>query len=126
MNISHKLKNQQHILIDSISDIFIRMDKNMFIQILHNVFSNFIKYAGKNTTMTCSYSRTKDSVKIILKDDGIGIPEDEINLVREKFYRVDKSRTRNSSMSMGIGLSIIDHIIRIHEGSLSIENNLPH
>lgn len=119
-------KNQQHILIDSISDIFIRMDKNMFIQILHNVFSNFIKYAGKNTTMTCSYSRTKDSVKIILKDDGIGIPEDEINLVREKFYRVDKSRTRNSSMSMGIGLSIIDHIIRIHEGSLSIENNLPH
>lgn len=119
-------KNQQHILIDSISDIFIRMDKNMFIQILHNVFSNFIKYAGKNTTMTCSYSRTKDSVKIILKDDGIGIPEDEINLVIEKFYRVDKSRTRNSSMSMGIGLSIIDHIIRIHEGSLSIENNLPH
>jgi len=118
-------KNQQHILIDSMSDIFIRMDKNMFIQILHNVFSNFIKYAGKQTILTCNYSRTKDFIKIILQDDGIGIPEDEINLVREKFYRVDKSRTRDPNMSMGIGLSIIDHIIRIHEGSLSIENNIP-
>ncbi len=118
-------KNQQQIMIDSMSDIFIRMDKNMFIQILHNVFSNFIKYAGKQTILTCNYSRTKDFIKIVLKDDGIGIPEDEINLVREKFYRVDKSRTRDPNMSMGIGLSIIDHIIRIHEGSLSIENNIP-
>lgn len=106
-------------------DVFIRMDNNMFIQILHNVFSNFIKYAGKNTLLKCICTRDKDIIKIEFSDNGIGIPIDEINLVREKFYRVDKSRTRDATMSMGIGLSIIDHITRIHEGSLIIENNSP-
>ncbi len=95
----------------------------MFIQILHNVFSNFIKYAGNNTILICKYIRTKDYIQIIFNDNGIGIPESEISLVREKFYRIDKSRTRDKNMSMGIGLSIIDHIARIHDGSLDIKNN---
>lgn len=101
------------------------MDKSMFIQILHNIFSNFIKYAGTKTQLTCSYVRTKESIEISFHDNGIGIPESEISLVREKFYRIDKSRTRDKNMSMGIGLSIIDHIVRIHDGSLSIRNNTP-
>jgi two-component system, OmpR family, phosphate regulon sensor histidine kinase PhoR len=105
--------------------MFIRMDRNSFVQILHNIFSNFIKYAGTDTTLTCRYTREKDSIKIEFSDNGIGIPADEISLVREKFYRVDKSRTRDVNMSMGIGLSIIDHIIRIHDGSLEITNNTP-
>lgn len=97
----------------------------MFIQILHNVFSNFIKYAGHGTQLTCTYIRTKNAIQITFHDDGIGIPESEISLVREKFYRIDKSRTRDTNMSMGIGLSIIDHIVRIHDGSLEIKNNTP-
>ncbi len=118
-------KSEQQIIIIWETDVFIRMDNNMFIQILHNVFSNFIKYAGNNTILECSCVRSKDSIIIQFSDNGIGIPVDEINLVREKFYRVDKSRTRDATMSMGIGLSIIDHISRIHEGSLVIENNIP-
>ena len=118
-------KNKQSIHILSLSDVYIRMDKNMFIQILHNIFSNFIKYAGPTTELSCDYTRTKESIKIIFRDNGIGIPEDEINLVKEKFYRVDKSRTRDTTISMGIGLSIIDHIVRIHDGTLGIEKNLP-
>ncbi len=78
-----------------------------------------------NTTLQCEYIRNKDTVSIKFSDNGIGIPEDEINLVKEKFYRVDKSRTRDSMMSMGIGLSIIDHIVRIHDGNLDISNNFP-
>lgn len=78
-----------------------------------------------NTTLQCEYIRNKDTVSIKFSDNGIGIPEDEINLVKEKFYRVDKSRTRDSMMSMGIGLSIIDHIVRIHDGNLDISNNSP-
>lgn len=118
-------KTGQQIIVLRESDMFIRMDRNSFIQILHNVFSNFIKYAGTNTVLTCQYTREKDTIKIEFSDNGIGIPTDEISLVREKFYRVDKSRTRDANMSMGIGLSIIDHIVRIHDGSLEIENNAP-
>lgn len=118
-------KTHQQIVIKSDPDVFIRMDKNMFIQILHNVFSNFIKYSWINTELVCSFVRHKDSISIKFSDNGIWIPENEINLVKEKFYRVDKSRTRDSSMSMGIWLSIIDHIVRIHDGALEIANNTP-
>ncbi len=120
------LTNQQTILITGDIADSMRMDTNMFVQVLHNIFSNFIKYAGKWTTLTCQYSLSKESITIEFSDTGVGIPEEEISLVREKFYRVDKARTRDSSMSMGIGLSIIDHIIRIHDGSLDISNNIPH
>ena len=98
----------------------------MLVQILHNIFSNFIKYAGTDTILTCRYTRKKEAIQIEFSDNGVGIPTDEISLVREKFYRIDKSRTRDMSMSMGIGLSIIDHIVRIHDGSLEISNNSPH
>jgi signal transduction histidine kinase len=118
-------KNAQKISIEWVNDVYIRMDKNMLIQILHNVFSNFIKYAGNNTELICSYIRKKDQIEILFNDNGIGIPEAEISMVLEKFYRIDKSRTRDTQMSMGIGLSIIDHIVRIHDGSLTIHNNKP-
>jgi signal transduction histidine kinase len=116
----------QQILITPKHDIFIHMDSDMCTQILHNVFSNFVKYAGKGATLSCSYSKTPTTIQIIFSDDGVGIPESEIALVREKFYRVDKSRTRDTTMSMGIGLSIIEHIIRIHDGHLDIANIAPH
>ena len=116
-------KNEQKIYIEWVHDVYIRMDKNMLVQVLHNIFSNFIKYAGNSTELICSYTRKKDHIELQFKDNGIGIPESEISLVREKFYRIDKSRTRDTQMSMGIWLSIIDHIARIHDWSLIIENN---
>jgi two-component system, OmpR family, sensor histidine kinase BaeS len=119
-------KNKQQILLIPTHDVFVRMDSDMCIQILHNVFSNFVKYAGKGATLSCSYAKSPTTVQIIFSDDGAGIPEDEIALVREKFYRVDKSRTRDTQVSMGIGLSIIDHIVRIHDGHLDIANVEPH
>ncbi len=119
-------KIKQQVQIYGNIDVSVRMDRNMFVQILHNIFSNSIKYAGNNTTLECRYSREKDTIRIEFSDNGVGIPTEEISLVREKFYRVDKSRTRDANMSMGIGLSIIDHIVRIHDGSLDISNNIPH
>ncbi len=116
----------QHIFILGEDDVSIRMDLNMFIQIIHNIFSNFIKYAGEDTILNCNYIRHKDTIEIIFSDDGIGIPEEEINLVREKFYRVDKARTHNGNISMWIWLSIIDHITRIHDGSFTLTQNKPH
>jgi two-component system, OmpR family, sensor histidine kinase BaeS len=119
-------KNKQ--VITNIGDpsIHLRMDPGMFVQILHNIFSNFIKYSGTDTRLEIRCTRQKDTINIVFSDDGIGIPTDQISLVREKFYRVDKSRTRDTTMSMGIGLSIIDHIVRIHDGSLDISARSPH
>lgn len=59
-------------------------------------------------------------------DDGIGIDHKEINFIKEKFYRLDKARTQEYDTSMWIGLSIVDHIVRIHDGTFTIEQVTPH
>jgi signal transduction histidine kinase len=118
-------KSHQKIIFNFPTDTMTRMDKSMFAQVAHNIFSNFLKYAGKNATLTCSYTKTPAAYTFYFSDDGIGIPDNEIDLVKEKFYRVDKWRTRDEYISMGIGLSIVDRIARLHNGSLEIQKNTP-
>ena len=105
-------------------DTMTSMDKGMYIQILHNIISNFIKYAGNDSILTFWYRKSDTEYTIIFSDDGMGIPDDELEYVKEKFYRVDKART-GADKSMGIGLSIVDRIARLHRGSLEIEKNSP-
>jgi len=69
--------------------------------------------------------KNKESYLFSFADNGIGIPENEIEFVKEKFYRIDKSRTRDTDMSMGIGLSIVDRIAKLHGGTLEIAKNTP-
>jgi two-component system, OmpR family, sensor histidine kinase ArlS len=70
------------------------------------------------------YQKKEKEYLIEFIDDGIGIPDSELAFVKEKFYRVDKART-GSDKSMGIGLSIVDRIARLHRGNLEIERNMP-
>ena len=106
-------------------DTMTRIDESMFTQIIHNIFSNFIKYSGTESTLTCRYEKTDMHVILSFVDDGVGIPQKDLPYVKEKFYRVDTGRTRTDK-SMGIGLSIIDHIMRVHGGAFAIENTQPH
>ncbi len=117
-------KNEQSISLHFGRESMIRMDRNMCIQIVHNIFSNFIKYAWMGSHLLCSFERTENSYILTFADDGIGIPDSEIDYVKEKFYRVDKGRNQEDK-SMGIGLSIIDRIAHLHRGSLRVEKNHP-
>lgn len=117
-------KNNQKIEIDMPRDTMIRMDEDMFIQIVHNIFSNFIKYAGQDTTLTCGYEKTNTEVLLKFSDNGKWVPEKDIWFVKEKFYRVDTGRTREWK-SMGIWLSVIDHIMRVHGGTFTLEHSTP-
>jgi signal transduction histidine kinase len=117
-------KKSQMIKLHLPTDTMTSMDRNMYIQILHNIFSNFIKYAWKDTTLTVRYEKKEKEYILQFIDNGIGIPDSELAFVKEKFYRVDKART-GSDKSMGIGLSIVDRIARLHRGSLEIERNTP-
>jgi signal transduction histidine kinase len=118
-------KKKQSVKLELPHDTMIHMDQGMYIQILHNIFSNFIKYAGRETELLVSLIKSEKEYVLTFSDNGVGIPDEELAFVKEKFYRVDKART-GSDKSMGIGLSIIDRIARLHRGSLSIEKNLPH
>ena len=86
-------KYSQSIVLDMPSDTVTSMDRDMYIQILHNIFSNFIKYAGKDTILTIEYEKKEKEYILSFTDDGTGIPESELAYVKEKFYRVDKART---------------------------------
>lgn len=114
--------NRQTIITDIVGDSMTRMDKWMCTQILHNIFSNFLKYAWEWTELICSYKKTTDMYILTFRDNGVWIPDSEIEFVREKFYRVDKWRTARDG-SMGIWLSIIDRIARLHHGSFHIEKS---
>ncbi len=118
-------KKWQKIELSIKNDSFVRMDKNLSIQVFHNIFSNFHKYAWENTTLIFSFEKNVEYYYFSFADNGIGIPENEIEFVKEKFYRIDKSRTRDADMSMGIGLSIVDRIAKLHGGALEITKNTP-
>ena len=117
-------KTQQQIITHFPRDTMTSMDKDMYIQILHNIFSNFIKYAGSDTSLTIHYEKNEREYHITFTDDGAWIPLWELDYVKEKFYRVDKWRNQHDK-SMGIGLSIIDRIAKLHRGSLTVEKNHP-
>lgn len=97
------------------------MNQDMFIQVLHNIFSNFLKYAGENTSLTFSIVQEKKYMILQFHDNGVGVSEEEIPYLMEKFYRVDKARTQKDG-SMGIGLSIVEKIARLHGGKCEISH----
>jgi signal transduction histidine kinase len=68
-------------------------DEGKFIQLLHNIFSNFVKYAGHNKTLTIQSIEKDEDIHIIFQDNGNGVQKKEVAFIREKFYQVDKSRS---------------------------------
>jgi signal transduction histidine kinase len=112
-NITLKIKGDSEVLadIDKITQVFI------------NLISNAIKYTNSSGHINILISKDKKNVKIDVKDDGIGISESDLPFVFERFYRVDKSRTRSTGGS-GIGLSIVKTIVEAHHGIVSIVSKL--
>ena len=92
-------------------------------QIFIIFIDNSIKYCDKDEKhIEIKVFKDKNNIKISIKDNGIGIPKEEIPKITDKFYRVDKSRKYNNSF--GIGLSIAIQIIKLYNGRLDIESDL--
>ncbi|MEJ5173060.1 MAG: ATP-binding protein [Hydrogenothermaceae bacterium] len=97
------------------------VDEQKFIIALKNLVENAIKY-NKTDGLVKVYSYQQDNSDIIVVEDtGIGIPRESIPLIFERFYRVDKSRSRNIG-GTGLGLSIVKHIIEAHKGKVWVES----
>lgn len=89
-------------------------DRDGLLQIVHNVFSNFRKYAGKGSRLSVRFFHTKNDTVIVFSDDGPGVPDSEVPFLREKFYQSEKSRTNEPGRGSGIGLSVVEKIVRLH------------
>lgn len=114
-------KNQRALVIGNKTELF--ADEGRISQVLINLISNAIKYSPEGSEIKVNISDMNDTVSLIVKDNGIGIPEEEIPYICERFYRADKSRNRLTGGS-GIGLAIVKSIVDAHGGSISASSKL--
>ena len=94
-------------------------DRELLIMAIHNLIENAINYSPEKTTVSITTKIDGGIVDISVTDQGIGIPESEIERIFERFYRVDPARSRETG-GTGLGLSIVKHIVAKHGGEVKV------
>ncbi|HEY4786622.1 MAG TPA: ATP-binding protein, partial [Bacteroidales bacterium] len=103
--------------------IKVNADKKRIIEVVNNLIINSIKYGKKNGTTTVSFYEIGDQIMVEIADTGIGIAEKDISRIFERFYRTDKSRSRDQG-GTGLGLSIVKHIIEAHDQTINVKSTV--
>lgn len=109
--------------VDIERDVEVMGDANRIIQIVTNLITNAITYSPENTTVTIRLKENDKYGIIEIEDQGIGIEKHEIARVFERFYRVDRARSRNSG-GTGLGLAIVKHLVEAHHGRIQVESEV--
>lgn len=105
------------------NEIVINADFDRIKQLFINVINNAITYSPENGQVTIKLEAMEDVVNVYITDTGIGIAEREIPRIFERFYRVDKARSRDSG-GTGLGLAIVKHIVEAHNGQINVKSVL--
>lgn len=100
---------------------YVKGDIFQLDQVLTNIFTNALKYTPNNEKVIVSVIDNLNSYLISIENTGSSIPEEELENIFSKFYRIDKSRKRNTN-STGLGLSIVERILNLHESNYKIKN----
>ena len=104
-------------------DMFIYGSKDRFKQMMINLIDNAIKYSDRDSKVWVSYEKSGEKAVVKVKDEGVGIPEEHIPRLFERFYRVDKARSRAAG-GTGLGLAIVKHIVIEFKGEIDIISKL--
>ena len=99
------------------------LDKYKISQVIVNLLSNAIRYTNTGGKIFISSYKENNNLKIQFKDNGIGIPKENIKYIFERFYRVDESRSKNTG-GIGVGLTIVKSIIDLHQGTIEVRSEL--
>lgn len=104
-------------------DVSFDADEEKVKQVLINLLTNAINYTSENGEIVLEVNEEGDNVKITVKDTGIGIDHEALPRIFERFYRVDKARSRETG-GTGLGLAIVKHVIEVHNGQIEVESEL--
>ena len=105
------------------ADIAVWVDEEGLAQLLDNLVDNAIKYTPDNGRIAARWQADSDTVQIEVEDTGIGIPERDLPRVFERFYRVDKARSREMG-GTGLGLAIVKHLVQAMRGQVRVTSEL--
>ena len=97
--------------------------RRLLYEVVYNLCDNAIKYNREGGAVKVNIEDMQDTVQLTVKDSGIGIPYEHQEKVFERFYRVDKSHSKQSG-GTGLGLSIVKHAVQYHNGKISVESEL--
>ncbi len=119
--------DKKHVSLDYKVDdhLSIRANRDRIKQMLINLIDNAIKYNTENGSVSVKAWKVEGRVMITVKDTGIGIARQHLSRIFERFYRVDKGRSRNMG-GTGLGLSIVKHIVNLYNGDIKVESEPGH
>lgn len=103
------------------SPIMVHADRRRMTEVLNNLIVNSIKYGKANGKTKVGFIDTGERILVDISDNGIGIDETDLPRIFERFYRVDKSRSRDSG-GTGLGLAIVKHIIQAHNQTINVRS----
>ena len=116
-------EKEMTMLLDVDEEIIVEADEEKMRQILINLLENAVRYSGRGTSIRLKAVMEGYSAVIQVEDSGIGIPREDLPRITERFYRVNKARSRADGGS-GLGLSIVDQLVAQHHGTPHIESEL--
>ncbi|GBG94294.1 two-component system sensor histidine kinase [Ligilactobacillus salitolerans] len=102
-------------------DLWVDLDPDKFIQVIDNIMNNAIKYSPDGGVITCRLLETQNHVILSISDQGLGIPKDDIGRIFDRFFRVDKARSRAQG-GTGLGLAISREVIELHKGRIWVDS----
>ncbi|MGF2617353.1 PAS domain-containing protein [Rossellomorea vietnamensis] len=116
-------KKEIHLTLQADEPAVAEVDTMRMKQVFINLIGNAITYTPAKGQVSISVSQTESTVIVEIMDSGIGIDEEEIPRIFERFYRVDKARSRDSG-GTGLGLAIVKHLVEAHGGNIGVESKV--
>lgn|SRR3989338_1863664 len=122
--VANLAKHKKITIKNQVKDFILEGDSPSLTESLVILLDNAIKYSRKNTLITLTSKKSGHSLELEIKDEGVGIAEQDIPYLFDRFYRADRSRTKTDVQGYGLGLSIAKQIVDKHNGSISVGSKL--
>ncbi len=119
----YRMQDGFEITLDADRELYVKADMKRIAQVFNNLMTNAVNYSGESRKIDVRAKKRGDKVRVEVQDYGEGIPEDKLNDIWDRYYKVDKEHVRSTNSS-GIGLSIVRQILEMHHAQFGVISQL--